>query len=297
MDDSTILAQLDQARELAFSNRDVFPQVVKQILNLVSNPSAAVQRWCSVFLKQAFSAADSHVLPGVKVDLAIDALPALKVLANVRDLDVFKNAIDVSILVFKLTFRYVAENDGSSHVWSGVNDLKNELVAKFDTQFPFELTFDKEHDSLRNIDAKLELLKFVVTVVDYQLRSVSSKHYSLARINPNHTLIKPALMESEAAALVDVMLRTLQNDILVTPLVTATLNLRVARNVQALAQVRRPYAPCLARLHGQVPGRSAQIPGRCEPKAFCSHGARRRDPQKEHLVALARRPGCAQAQA
>ncbi|OVF09438.1 putative RNA-processing protein [Clavispora lusitaniae] len=236
MDDSTILAQLDQARELAFSNRDVFPQVVKQILNLVSNPSAAVQRWCSVFLKQAFSAADSHVSPGVKVDLAIDALPALKVLANVWDLDVFKNAIDVSILVFKLTFRYVAENDGSSHVWSGVNDLKNELVAKFDTQFPFESTFDKEHDSLRNIDAKLELLKFVVTVVDYQSRSVSSKHYSLARINPNHTLIKPALMESEAAALVDVMLRTLQNDILVTPLVTATLN-----HLAVLVRRKRQY--------------------------------------------------------
>lgn len=223
-DDTAVLAQLDQARDLAFSNRDVFPQVVKQILNLVSNPALPVQRWCSRFLKDAFSSADNHVLPGVKVDLAIDALPSLKILANVRDLEVFKNAVDVGILVFKLTFRYVAENDGSHHVWSGVNDLKNELVAKYDTQFPFELTFDKEHDSMRNIDAKLELLKFVVTVVDYQLRSASSKYYSLSRVNPAHTLIKPALMESESAALVDVMLRPLQTDILVTPLVTATLN-------------------------------------------------------------------------
>lgn len=223
-DDTAVLAQLDQARDLAFSNRDVFPQVVKQILNLVSNPALPIQRWCGRFLKEAFSSADSHVLPGVKVDLAIDALPSLKILANVRDLEVFKNVVDVSVLVFKLTFRYVAENDGSHHVWSGVNDLKNELVAKYDTQFPFELTFDKEHDAMRNIDAKLELLKFVVTVVDYQLRSVSSKYYSLARVNPNHTLVKPALMESESAALVDVMLRPLQNDILVTPLVTATLN-------------------------------------------------------------------------
>lgn len=223
-DTDTVLVQLDQARDLAFSNRDLFPQVVKQILNLVSNPALPIQRWCSRFLKEAFYSADKHVLPGVKVDLAIDALASLKVLANVRDLEVFKNVIDVSVIVFKLTFRYVAENDGSHHAWNGVNDLKNELVAKYDTQFPFELTFDKEHDAMRNIDAKLELLKFVVTVVDYQLRSVSSKYYSLSRVNPNHTLVKSALMESESAALVDVMLRPLQNDILVTPLVTATLN-------------------------------------------------------------------------
>lgn len=223
-DDTAVLAQLDQARDLAFSDRSVFPQVVKQILNLVSNPALLIQRWCSRFLKDAFLSADQHVLPGVKVDLAIDALPSLKILANIRDLEVFKNVVDVSILVFKLTFRYVAENDGSHHVWSGVNELKNELVAKYDTQFPFELTFDKEHDAMRNLDAKLELLKFVVTVVDYQLRSVSSKYYSLSRVNPNHTLVKPALMESESAALVDVMLRPLQDDILVTPVVTATLN-------------------------------------------------------------------------
>ncbi|KAM9919337.1 hypothetical protein OXX80_012725, partial [Metschnikowia pulcherrima] len=41
---------------------------------------------------------------------------------------------------------------------------------------------------------------------------------------PQHTLIKAPLMESEAAALLDVVLKTLKNDILITPLVTATFN-------------------------------------------------------------------------
>lgn len=220
----TVLDQLNQARDLAFSDKDVFPQVVKQILNLAANPELAIQKWSIHFLRQAFTADEAHVTPAVRIDLAIDALPTLRVLAAVKDLDVYKAVIDVSIIVFKLAFKYVAENDGSHNVWAGINDLKNDMVAHFDTQFPFEASFDREHDSFRNIDGKLELLKFVFTVIDYQLRSLSSKFYSLAKVNPNHTLIKPALMESEAAALLDVVLRPLQTDILVTPVVTATFN-------------------------------------------------------------------------
>ncbi|KAM9889722.1 hypothetical protein OXX79_011950, partial [Metschnikowia pulcherrima] len=226
MNDETknIIAQLDKARELGLSDENLFPQVVKQILNLVSNPNLAVQAWCAKFLKEAFTKNDHYVSPAVKVDLAIDALPHLKVLASVRDLEVFKNVIDVSVIVFKLAFKFVAENDGSSNVWAGVNELKNNLVAKYDTQFPFESSFDREHDAFRNIDGKLELLKFVMTVIDYQSRSNSNKYYSLARVAPQHTLIKAPLMESEAAALLDVVLKTLKNDILITPLVTATFN-------------------------------------------------------------------------
>lgn len=233
---TTILAQLDQARELGFSDQNLFPQVVKQILNLVSNPNLAVQTWCAKFLKDAFTKGDEHVSHAVKIDLAIDTIPYLNILAGVRNLEVFKNVIDVSVIVFKLTFKYVAENDGSTNVWTGVNDLKNNLVAKYDTQFPFELSFDREHDSFRNIDCKLELLKFVMTVIDYQLRSNSNKFYSLARVNPHHTLIKTALMESEATALLDVVLRTLKNDILVAPLVTATLN-----HLSVLVRRKRQY--------------------------------------------------------
>lgn len=235
-----VIAQLDQARDLAFSSRDVFPQVVKQILNLVNNPSIEVQRWCSSFLKRAFYAGEEHVLAGVKIDLAIDSLQSLKALANVRDLEVFKNSIDISVIVYKLVFRYVAENDGSHMIWAGLNELKEDLVAKFETQFPFDQSYDKEHDSVRNIDAKLELLKFIMVVIDYQLRSVLNKHYSLARVVPNHTLIKVAPLEAEANVLVDKVLRVLQNDIIVAPLVTATLNhicILVRRKKQFLERI------------------------------------------------------------
>lgn len=221
---STVLGQLNQARDLGLADKEAFPEIVRHILNVALNPDLAIQSWCSNFLREAFTAGEDHVSPAVRIDLAIDALPVLRTLAAVRDLQVFKAVIDVSIIVFKLTFKYVAENDGSKNVWDGVNELKNDLVAKYDTQFPFEPSFDREHDAFRNIDAKVELLKFVITVIDYQLRSLSNKFYSVARVNPNHTLIKPALMESEANALLDVVLRTLQHDILVAPVVTATFN-------------------------------------------------------------------------
>ncbi|OBA21226.1 hypothetical protein METBIDRAFT_87422 [Metschnikowia bicuspidata var. bicuspidata NRRL YB-4993] len=232
----TVIEQLDQARDLGFSDPVLFPQVVKQILNLVNNPNPDIQAWCAKFLKDAFTKNDALVSPAVKVDLAIDTLPHLNFLASIRNLEVFKNVIDVSVIVFKLTFRFVAENDGSSNVWAGVNELKNNLVAKYDTQFPFELSFDREHDAFRNVDCKLELLKFVMTVIDYQLRSNSNKFYSLARVNPHHTLIKTALMESEATTLLDVVLKTLKNDILVTPLVTATFN-----HLSVLVRRKRQY--------------------------------------------------------
>lgn len=236
-DDSVIIGQLEQARELGKSNKDVFPQVVKQILNLSGNPNLAVQRWCAKYLKEAFSQED--ILPAIKIELSIDALPHLKVLADVKDLEVFKNTIDVCIIVFKLTFRYVAENDGSgaASVWAGVNDIKNNLVAKCDTQFPFESSFDREHDSLRNIESKLELLKFVMVVIDYQLRSNSSKYFSISRVNPNHSLIKPQLMESEASALLMVVLKPLTDDILVSPLVTALMN-----HLSMLVRRKRQFA-------------------------------------------------------
>ncbi|PVH16292.1 uncharacterized protein CXQ87_004164 [Candidozyma duobushaemuli] len=221
---AAIITQLDQARELAFSSADMFPQVVKQILNLVNHPSLEIQRWCALFLKKAFAAGPELVSAGVKIDLAIDALMPAKTLAQTKDLEVFTAVIDLSVTLYKLVFRYVAENDGSHAIWDNLRSLKNDLIFKYDSQFPFEPSFEKEHDQVRNLDSKLELLKFIFTVIDYQSQSVSTRYYSLARVNPGHTLIKQGPMEAEASALLDKVFEPLQDDILVTPVITAVLN-------------------------------------------------------------------------
>lgn len=221
---AAIITQLDQARELAFSNADMFPQVVKQILNLVNHPSLDIQRWCALFLKKAFAAGPELVSAGVKIDLAIDALVPAKTLAQIKDMEVFTAVIDLSVTLYKLVFRYVAENDGSHAIWNDLRNLKNDLIYKFDLQFPFEASFEKEHDQMRNLGTKVELLKFIFTVTDYQLRSVSTRYFSLSRVNPGHTLIKQGPMEAEALSLLDKILAPLQEDIMVTPVITAVLN-------------------------------------------------------------------------
>lgn len=219
-----VIEKLNEARDFGLTNIDSLPQVVKQILNFIANPNLAVQAWCAKFLRDVFVEPNIALLTALKTELALDSLPFMIPLTNVPNLEVFKDAIDISIVVYKLTFRYVAENDGGNPIWKNVVDFRNNLVAKFDSQFPFEASFDKEQDSVKNILAKVELLKFLMTVIDYQLRTSSSKYYLIARVNPDHSQMKLSLMENEAAALIDVVLKPLTDEILVTPLVTATLN-------------------------------------------------------------------------
>lgn len=226
MDDDAenLISKLNEARDFGLRNPESFLQVVKQILNFISNPNVAVKAWCAKFLRQVFVEKSCVTQAAVKTDLALEALPHMVVLANIPDLDVFKDVIDISVVVYKLVFRYVADNDSNTSFWPMLAELRNNLVAKFESQFPFERSYDRELDSLRNISAKVVLLKFLMTVIDYQLRSSSSKFYLLSRVNPDHTQIEPALMESEAEALLDVVLKPLHDNILVTSLVTATLN-------------------------------------------------------------------------
>lgn len=220
-----IIAKLDEARDFGLKTPESLPQVVKQILNFVSNPSLPVQKWCAKFLRQVFLDPSVLLLTAVKTELALDSLPYVVILADIRDLEVFKDTIDISVIVYKLAFRYVADNDGGNTFWLTLVELRNNLVAKYDSQFPFESTYDSEKDSLRNVHAKIQLLKFIMTVIDYQLRSPSStKYYLVARVNPGHSQMKVSLMESEAKALLDVILKPLQESILITPLITATLN-------------------------------------------------------------------------
>lgn len=219
-----VIEKLNEARDYGLTNIDSLPQVVKQILNFIANPNLAVKAWCARFLRDVFVEPNIALLTALKTELALDSLPYMIPLTNIPDLEVFKDAIDISVVVYKLAFRYVAENDGGNPIWQSVVDFRNNLVAKFDTQFPFEASYDKEQDSVRNILAKVELLKFLMTVIDYQLRTSSSKYYLIARVNPDHSQMKLSLMENEAAALIDVVLKPLHDDILVTPLVCATLN-------------------------------------------------------------------------
>lgn len=227
-----ILEQLDQARNLAFSNAETYPQVLKHVLKFIPNQEKLIENWCIQFLRDSFVNQDK-LKHSDKVDLALDALPALVTLSNTSDIRAFKHVINIASVIYRLVFKYVAENDGCNTVWSQLTELKNSLVNKFQSNFPLNSSDNDEHDLLRNIDTKLELIKFIMIVIDYQSKTnvINSNNgtpplntFSLSNVSTNHTLIKYSNMEYEAVNLLELLLKTLNTDIIIPPLVSAILN-------------------------------------------------------------------------
>lgn len=222
---SEILQRLNEAKDLAFSSRENFPQVLRHIFNFVGNPDVEIQKWCSSFLLESFKVDETKLTLANKIELAIDSIDSLIILLNVKDLIIFQNAIDTSVIVFKLAFKYIAENDGCQNYWTKLTELKLNLIQKFKTNFPYKSSFNEEFNQVKNLHSKLELIKFIVVVIDYQTKSSSNvKSFSLARVNPQHSLLKSSLLENESVQLLDLLLQPFQLDIIIAPLLTAILN-------------------------------------------------------------------------
>lgn len=225
MSTGEIISQLNQAKELAFSNKNSFPQVLRHIFNFVNNPDVEIQRWCAAFIKESFNADETKLDHANKIELAIDSIDSLVALLKVRDIDVYSATIDSAIVVYKLVFRYVADNDGCGGIWAKLNELKQLLVSRFTSQFPLEDSFNEEVNQTRNLHCKVLLLRFVIVVIDFQTKSPSHvKNFSLARVNAGHTLIRPQVLEPELAQYLDLVLAVFKQEILVPPILTATLN-------------------------------------------------------------------------
>lgn len=225
-----ILKQLEEARKLAFLDPKTFPQVVKQVLQFLPNRDDAIEAWCTHFVHEAFVGNDK-IDRSVLVDLAIDTLDTLIALSEVANLSIFCQVIDISYVVYRMVFKYVAANDGCDHIWTRLTQLKNSLVNKFTTTFPYEKSDTSERDGFRNQRAKDELLKFIVMVIDFQSKS-SVLHSSMGLAKPfllgdvpaNHSLIKYQNMEYEAGVLLDLILGPLNLDVLVVGVLTALLH-------------------------------------------------------------------------
>ncbi|EGW30182.1 uncharacterized protein SPAPADRAFT_57621 [Spathaspora passalidarum NRRL Y-27907] len=228
-----IISQLDQAKQLAINQPETHPQVFRQILPFINRSELPIKQWCIQFIHDTFLN-NKQLGHADKVDLAIDSLDSLINLTNTtEDIDNFCKVINIANIIYKLVFQYVSENDGCNQIWSKLTELKNSLVNKFQTNYPLKPSDNVEHDLLRNVVTKLELLKFIMTVVDYQSKTqvVGSTNggnikiaFSLDRVPPNHSLIKYLNMEYEAVNLLDLTLKTLSQDILNPPMISATLN-------------------------------------------------------------------------
>lgn len=213
-----ILNGLEQAREAGFNDPSLFPQVVRQVLNFVTNDDILIKYWCSTFLKDVF---ESDTLKySDKVDLAIDTMESLIYLSNVEDLKIFKHVIDIAITIFKLVFQFVAENDGCEDVWANLNKLKMSLTSKFNGTWPLKDSDDEEKDRFRNLLSKIELIKFIIVVIDYQTYSNANVNsFNCRMVNINHSLIKRDAIQAEATSLLNNLLDIFKSDVLVPPLI------------------------------------------------------------------------------
>ncbi|EGV64530.1 hypothetical protein CANTEDRAFT_120101 [Yamadazyma tenuis ATCC 10573] len=237
---SEIIRQLNEAKNLAFSSKETFPQVLRQILNFVNNPEPSIKLWCSTFLKDSFQSDESVLGNADKMDLAMDSLDSLIILSNEKHLEIFENVINSSIVIFKLVFKYVNENDGCDDVWAKLNQLKISLTSKFSTTFPLDSSDNEEHDRYRNLITKIQLIKFIVLVIDYQTKSDNDEHFNLNSVHPNHSLIKRQAIQAEAHGLLDNLLSVFEYDTLVTPLMNPLLfqlSLLVKRKSQFIPKI------------------------------------------------------------
>lgn len=219
-----IIKQLNQARDLAFSNRETFPQVLRQILQFINNPEPSIKYWCSTFLKDAFQSNDSVLGTADKVDLALDSLDGLIALSHVEDLKTFVHVIDTCVVVYRLVFKYVNDNDGCDAIWGKLNQLKINLISKFTSTYPLPPSDTDEHDNFRNLLTKVQLMKFLVVIIDYQTKSTPDvDSFSLNYVNSNHTLLKKQALQTEAYGLLDHLLNLFNNDILIPALINPLL--------------------------------------------------------------------------
>ncbi|KAI5960783.1 uncharacterized protein KGF55_004353 [Candida pseudojiufengensis] len=248
-----IVSQLEEAKKLTVSKPEIFTKIYKQILPIINNnQSNLIKKWGIDFIHGTLITGQNggNLTINDKVDLAIDSLDTLIFLMNIpiniqqqqqitnnldhqqgHDVISFKNLIDISLVVYKLVFKYIAENDGSVQLWTKLTELKNSLVNKFNTNYPLENSDNVEHDLIRNIATKLELLKFLMTVIDYQSKTqivgepIENPGFSLSNVPANHTLISYQNMEYESSALFNnLILKVFSLDIMIPQLISATLN-------------------------------------------------------------------------
>ncbi|RCK65714.1 Pre-tRNA-processing protein PTA1 [Candida viswanathii] len=230
------VARLETMKEVAKKNPQQYSRTLRDLLSIVINqPKETEQhKWIVGFLHETFINNEQIDIRS-KHEYAIESLDGLTALTNIRDVATFRKVIDISCVVFRVVFQYVAQNSNSGvvQIWSKLIELKNKLVNKYVTTFPLDASDNVEHDLVRNIPTKLELLKFLMVVIDITTRTDTigapirnvSDQFCLNHVSPSHAVIKHKQMENEAQQIfVGLVLKVFDNEIIIPQLITATLN-------------------------------------------------------------------------
>lgn len=221
-------------REVAKSSPQQYSRTLTDLLSIVTTQPIEIEqhKWIVGFLYETFINNNSIEIRD-KTLYAILSLDGLTSLTNIRDIDTFRKVINISCVVFRLVFKYVAENTNALQIWSKLIELKNKLVNKYVTTFPLDPSDNLEHDQFRNLPTKLDLLKFLMVVIDTTtgtevigapIRNVSNQ-FCLNNVSLSHPVIKHKQMENEAQQIFQgLVLKVFDSDIIISQLLTATIN-------------------------------------------------------------------------
>ncbi|KAI7156738.1 hypothetical protein KC349_g6115 [Hortaea werneckii] len=220
---SSVLFQLDQARNIVLTTPSVYPQVVPGVIGVVGgNATLELRRWGADFLAETFA---SPVLPAEeKQKLSLSALDTLRAYLNRKeergeeeDGQVIKSTVQCAASVYPLVFRHtVAEKGGDAESWAKMAAIKSAILRRMDSA---------------SEGVRICCVKFVARVVQVQTpglisdpRRPEQNEISLALVPRDHPVIPPSNLEAEASGLLDRLLGVLQDNLTDALVVTATLN-------------------------------------------------------------------------
>ncbi|KAI7681642.1 hypothetical protein KC319_g1464, partial [Hortaea werneckii] len=220
---SSILFQLDQARNIVLTTPSVYPQVVPGVLGVVGgNAALELRRWGADFLAETFA---SPVLPAEeKQKLSLAALDTLRAYLNRKeergeeeDGQVIKSTVQCAASLYPLVFRHtVAEKGADAESWAKMAAIKSAILRRMDSA---------------SAGVRICCVKFVARVVQVQTpglisdpRRPEQNEISLALVPRDHPVIPPSNLEAEASGLLDRLLGVLQDNLTDALVVTATLN-------------------------------------------------------------------------
>ncbi|KAI6798144.1 hypothetical protein KC361_g3541 [Hortaea werneckii] len=220
---SSVLFQLDQARNIVLTTPSVYPQVVPGVLGVIGGAAALeLRRWGADFLAETFA---SPVLPAEeKQKLGLPALDTLRAYLNRKeergedeDGQVIKSAVQCAASLYPLVFRHtVAEKGGDAESWAKMAAIKSAILRRMDSA---------------SAGVRICCVKFVARVVQVQTpglisdpRRPEQNEISLALVPRDHPVIPPSNLEAEASGLLDRLLGVLQDNLTDALVVTATLN-------------------------------------------------------------------------
>lgn len=239
---SSTIENLDRAKNLAFEQIEMFPEVLKTVLPIVYTNDLNLQKWCLNFLIESYDNKDNKLSEDVLKNLSVQIIDPLLFLIKIQDVVVIQKSTHLLALTYKYIFLNVLENGTnptSQTAWQKISDLKQEIMRNFQTSFPL-IPLNKQTDAMRSLSCKIQTILLISVILQIQLpappkdprlrrnRRAEPLDVSITMIPMNHPVLNNRL-EAEGMALLDTLFNLLNDEALVITPIFTTIELVIVK--------------------------------------------------------------------